>query len=96
MDIHQAITAIVTNLFKRAYRAYFDLAFWVECTFETALERALRRGQEGLPPDETIRAYESIYFPAQRIHFACDNLRGTADFIIINDPRLNGTSIGND
>ncbi len=81
-------------LFKRAYRAYFDLAFWVECSFETALERAIQRSQEGLPPDETIRAYETIYFPAQRIHFARDNPRRTADFIIHNDPRLDGTSAG--
>jgi uridine kinase len=34
-------------LLKHAYRHYFDLAFWVECTFETALQRALQRGQEG-------------------------------------------------
>jgi uridine kinase len=75
-------------LYKRAYRAYFDLAFWVDCTFETALARALRRGQEGLPPDETIRAYQTIYFPASRIHFARDDPRASADFIIPNDPRL--------
>src|SRR5262249_15434332 len=42
-------------LFKRRFRTHFDLACWVECSFETALERALRRGQERLPPEETIR-----------------------------------------
>lgn len=77
-------------LFKRAYREYFDLAFWVECTFETALERALLRSQEGLPPDETVRAYRTIYFPAQRIHFAQDHPQATADFVIDNDPLLHG------
>jgi uridine kinase len=75
-------------LFKHAYRDYFDLAFWVDCTFKTALERALRRGQEGLPPEETIRAYQTIYFPAQRIHFARDYPRAAADFVINNDPRI--------
>jgi uridine kinase len=75
-------------LFKRTYCDYFDLAFWVACTFETALERALRRGQEGLLPDETIRAYQTIYFPAQRIHFARDNPQAAADFVINNDPRI--------
>ncbi len=75
-------------LFKRTYCDYFDLAFWVACTFETALERALLRGQEGLLPDETIRAYQTIYFPAQRIHFARDNPRAAADFVINNDPRI--------
>ncbi len=75
-------------LLKEAFRSYFDLSFWIECSFETALERALQRGQEQLPPAETIQAYETIYFPAQRIHFAKDNPRSAADFIIANDPRL--------
>jgi uridine kinase len=77
-------------LLKPAYRGYFDLSFWVECTFETALERALQRGQEGLPPEETIRAYETIYFPAQRIHFERDDPRAAATAVIVNDPRLAG------
>jgi uridine kinase len=82
-------------LLKRAHRGHFDLALWVDCTFETALERALQRGQEGLPTADTIRAYETIYFPAQRIHFANDNPRAAADLIIKNDPRLDGeTSSG--
>jgi uridine kinase len=55
-------------LLKREHRGYFDLSIWLDCTFETALERALSREQEGLPPAETVRAYETIYFPAQRIH----------------------------
>lgn len=75
-------------LFKRAYRQHFDLAFWVDCTFETALERALQRGQEGLPPAVTIRAYETIYFPAQQIHFVRDNTRTVADMVIVNDSRV--------
>jgi uridine kinase len=75
-------------LLKPAYRDHFDLSFWVECTFATALERALQRGQEGLPPEETIHAYETIYFPAQRIHLERDNPRAAATAILINDPRL--------
>ncbi|HEU0007994.1 MAG TPA: uridine kinase [Terriglobia bacterium] len=77
-------------LLKRALCAHFDLTFWVDCTFETALGRALQRGQEGLPAAETVRAYETIFFPAQRIHFAKDNPRAAADLIINNDPRLDG------
>jgi uridine kinase len=72
-------------LLKRAFRPYYDLAFWVDCSFETALVRALRRGQEGLPPDETIRAYQTIYFPAQYIHFAVDDPRSSADAILVNN-----------
>ncbi len=77
-------------LLKSAYRRHFDLTCWVECTFETALERALLRRQEGLPPAETIVAYETIYFPAQRIHFMRDNPKAAADVILKNDPRLAG------
>jgi len=72
-------------LFKPAYRHHFDLTAWVDCSFATALERAITRCQEGLPPAETIRAFSTIYFPAQRIHFARDNPQDAADFIIRND-----------
>jgi uridine kinase len=41
-----------------------------------------------LPRDETIHAYQSIYFPAQEIHFARDDPRRSADLIVPNDPRL--------
>lgn len=75
-------------LLKPAFRRYYDWTLWVECSFETALERALQRGQEGLPPDETIRAYHTIYFPAQEIHFRRDDPRSAATAILINDPRL--------
>ena len=46
-------------LLKRAFRRFYNGTIWVDCTIETALERALRRGQEGLPSDETIHAYQS-------------------------------------
>jgi uridine kinase len=72
-------------LFKPAHRHHFDLTAWVDCSFATALERAITRCQEGLLPAETIRAFSTIYFPAQRIHFARDNPQGAADFIIRND-----------
>ncbi len=75
-------------VFKRAYRQHFDLTVWIDCSWETALERALARSQEGLAHDDTIRAYRQIYFPAQEIHFARDDPRGSADLILPNDPRL--------
>ena len=73
-------------LFKRAYRGHFDLAVWIDCSWETALARAIARAQEGLPPDETVRAYRTIYFPAEEIHLARDDPRGSADLILPNDP----------
>jgi uridine kinase len=75
-------------LFKRAYRGVFDLALWVDCSFATALGRALARAQEGLSPAATVRAYETIYFPAQRIHFERDMPQAGVDARIPNDPRL--------
>jgi uridine kinase len=72
-------------LFKPQYRQFFDLAIWTECSFHTALARAISRGQEGLSTAKTIAAYETIYFPAQRIHFAQDKPRENADLILDND-----------
>ena len=75
-------------LFKRDYRELFDLTIWIECSFPTALARALERKQEGLSPAETIRAYDTIYFPAQKIHQDKDHPRLLADLIFDNDPYL--------
>lgn len=74
-------------LFKKQYAAHFDLKIWIECSFETALERAIGRSQEGLSAEETVRAYETIYFPAQRIHFAKDDPRSAADLNFDNNGR---------
>jgi uridine kinase len=84
----QSVDVIVLEgiyLLKRTLREHYDLAFWVECSFETALVRALRRTQEGLPLDATIHAYQTIYFPAQYIHFALDDPQAAADMILDND-----------
>jgi uridine kinase len=72
-------------LFKPNHRSYFDLKLWIECSFQTALRRAIARGQEGLPPTETRYAFETIYFPAQRIHLDRDDPRRVADLILHND-----------
>lgn len=72
-------------LLKQAFRKYYDLSIWIDCSFAKALERALSRGQEGLPPAETIRAYETIYFPAQRIHFQRDDPKNAATIIVDNN-----------
>ncbi len=75
-------------LLKRAYQAHYDLSIWIECSFDTALERAISRAQERLTPEETIRAFRTIYFPAQEIHFQRDDPKAAATLIINNDPRL--------
>jgi uridine kinase len=72
-------------LFKNEYRNVFDVRIWVECSFVTALARAIERGQEGLSMAKTIAAYENIYFPAQRIHFDRDDPKAAADLTYNND-----------
>jgi uridine kinase len=72
-------------LLKRAYRYHYDLSIWIECNFETALKRALARAHEGLPPEDTLRAYETIYFPAQRLHFQLDAPITGANAVLHND-----------
>jgi len=73
-------------LLKRGFRSYYDLSVWIDCSFETALARAVARGQEGLPPDAAVRAYRTIYFPAQMIHFERDAPRAAAALTVRNDP----------
>jgi uridine kinase len=75
-------------LFQRRHRDVFDLRIWIESTFETALLRAVNRRQEALDPEETVAAYEAVYFPAQRVHLSSDRPRAAAHLIVVNDPRL--------
>lgn len=72
-------------LFRRELRPRHDLAVWVDCAFETALERALHRNQEGLSKPELRRDYAEIYFPAQRLHLERDDPRRAADAWFPND-----------
>lgn len=72
-------------LFKREYIKHFDLKVWVECPFEKALERAVERSQEGLTPDETTKAYQTTYFPAQILHLKTDDPKDAADITFDNN-----------
>lgn len=75
-------------LLKRELVHHYDLSVWIDCSFETALERAIARAQEGLPPEDTARAYQTIYFPAQEVHACRDAPRAAATIILKNDRRL--------
>ena len=78
-------------LLKRRFQSHYDLSFWIDCGFETALERAVARAQEGLSPDITRTAYRTIDFPAQEIHLARDEPRAAATEIVENDRRPGGS-----
>lgn len=71
-------------IFKHRFAGLFDLRIWIDCDFDVALERAIRRSQEGLPPDATAEAYRTIYFPAQQLHLALDLPREAADILVPN------------
>jgi uridine kinase len=72
-------------ILKRAFVELFDLKIWIECSFESALARAISRSQEGLSPIQTKQIYESIYFPAQRQHISADHPAINADLILKSD-----------
>jgi uridine kinase len=72
-------------LLKPDYRHHFDLTIWIDCSFATALQRAITRSQENLPPPETEHAFETIYFPAQRFHIDRDDPHAAAHIVICND-----------
>lgn len=80
-------------LLKPVFRQSYDFAIWLDCSFQTALERAIARAQEGLSPQATINAYQTIYFPAQEIHIAEDDPKSMADVIFVNDHRLQPCSM---
>ncbi len=89
-EFHDADIILLEGIYllKRMFQAHYDASFWIECTFDTALERAMQRHQEGLTDDQTARAYRSIYFPAQEIHFRRDDPKRAATAVVMNDPRL--------
>ena len=62
-----------------------DYKIWIDCSFETALKRAIQRNQEGLSNEEIIEAYHTRFFPAQKIHFEVDSPQKIADIIFDND-----------
>ena len=65
--------------------AFFDYKVWIDCSFKTALQRAIARNQEGLLPEQLIHDYNTFYYPAQLFHFKKDRPQTSADFIVNND-----------
>jgi uridine kinase len=75
-------------LLRRELLPNYDRTIWIDCTFRTALERALRRDQEGLSPEQLDHDYRTIYFPAQHLHATRDAPRERAGLVLLNDHRL--------
>jgi uridine kinase len=93
-EFHDIDVVILEGIYllKREFQSYYDLSVWIECSFDTALERAVMRAQEGLSPSATINAYKTIYFPAQEIHFLRDNPMTSATLVLNNDQRIPATA----
>ena len=72
-------------LFKREYLSHYDYRIWIDCSFETGLQRALQRNVENLSQERLIYDYEKYYYAAQRLHFDRDNPQQSADLIFCND-----------
>ena len=75
-------------LLRRELLPSYDRTIWIDCTFATALERALQRNQEGLSPEQLEHEYRNIYFPAQHHHAIRDAPRERAGIVVLNDDRL--------
>jgi uridine kinase len=72
-------------IFQQSILPYLQYKIWIDCTFETALKRALARNQEGLSEIEIINSYKTIFFPAQEIHITKDQPKQKADIIYNNE-----------
>lgn len=87
-QIHQSDVIIFEGIFLLQDRFTYDYSVWIECSYDTALDRALKRNQEGLSKARIKSDYHNIYFAAQRIHIENDDPRGRCDFILLNDDLL--------
>ena len=77
-------------LFQQKYLEHYDYKVWIDCSFETGLQRALSRNVEKLTMERLIEDYGKYYYPAQRLHFNKDNPKALTDIIYCND-QLVGT-----
>ena len=72
-------------LFRRALVRRYDLRVWIECSFETALRRALVRNVEALTVESLVQDYERMYHAAQRHHLAMDAPQEAAEIVMWNE-----------
>jgi len=73
-------------LFKRGLRHYFDLAIFLQSSFETAIKRVRRRDKH-IPLNAIEERYKKKYHAGQQLYFALEHPYDQAD-IIIDTERL--------
>lgn len=72
-------------LFREKYLSFYDYKIWIDCSFETGLQRAIQRNVEKLDEQRLIHDYDTYYYAAQRLHFEKDEPQKAADLIFYND-----------
>jgi uridine kinase len=72
-------------LLKKQYNTYYDYRIWIDCSFETGLQRAIKRNAEKLDAEKLVLDYQYYYYAAQRFHFERDDPEKQADQIFDND-----------
>ncbi|HLG41479.1 MAG TPA: hypothetical protein VI461_17495 [Chitinophagaceae bacterium] len=72
-------------LFQQKYLEYYDYKIWIDCSFETGLQRAINRNTEKLDKQTLIHDYHTFYYPAQRLHFRLDDPKKLADMVFDNN-----------
>lgn len=72
-------------LFQEKYLPFYDYKIWIDCSFETGLQRALQRNVEKLDEETLKHDYDTYYYAAQRLHFEKDRPKESADLIYYND-----------
>ncbi|HJS55811.1 MAG TPA: hypothetical protein VJ765_14760 [Chitinophagaceae bacterium] len=72
-------------LFQEEFLPFYDCKIWIDCSFETGLQRAIRRNVEKLDKATLIHDYDRYYYAAQRLHFERDNPKNQADLIFNNE-----------
>lgn len=75
-------------LLQKKFLSLFDYKIWIDCSFETGLQRAIQRNVEKLDEERLKKDYEMYYYAAQRLHLERDVPRQYADSIFNNDPLL--------
>jgi uridine kinase len=72
-------------LFQEQFLSFYDYKIWIDCSFETGLQRAIARNVEKLDEERLIHDYNTFYYPAQCYHFKKDNPIDSSDIIYHND-----------
>lgn len=72
-------------LFQPKYLGYYDFKIWIDCSFDTGLQRAIKRNVEKLCVQKLREDYETYYYAAQRFHLQKDNPLEMADYIYDNE-----------